>query len=149
MAHGKDAVEPLPAFVFLYPMHQYGFRRRHDAPTMGESMQVLKALVVFMGVLIVVGMGILAYGISVKFGQKTEQEAVSSTPSRTPAAAPWPGDIEVTIPAGAQVAETIAAEGRMIVRLALPDGRQRFVVVDLVGGRQLGAVELAPQGGAK
>jgi len=109
---------------------------------MGESMRALKALVIFMGVLIVVGMGILAYGISVKFGQSVEREAAAS-------ARRWPSDISVAVPAGAEVAETIVADGRMVVRLALPDGGQRFVVVDLVGGRQLGTVELAPQGGAK
>lgn len=144
MVRGKDAVEPLPAFVFLYPVYQYCFRRRHDAPTMGESMQALKALVIFMGVLIVVGMGILAYGISVKFGQKVEEEAAASATPRAAASMPWPGDVTVVVPAGARVAETIVAEGRMIVRIALPDGGQRFIVVDLVGGRQLGAVELTP-----
>lgn len=146
MARGKDAVEPLPAFVFLYPVYQYCIRRHHDAPTMGESMQALKALVIFMGVLIVVGMGILAYGISVKFGQNVEEEPAVSAPPRAAALHPWTSDIEETIPAGAKVLETVMAEGRMIVRLAMPDGGQRFVVVDLVGGRKLGTFELKPQG---
>lgn len=116
---------------------------------MGESMQALKALVIFMGVLIVIGMGILAYGISVKFGEQVEQEATTSPgpPAMTPPS--WDGDLAVAVPAGAQVAETLVAEGRMIVRLALPDGGQRYVVVDLATGRRLGAVDLSPREGAR
>lgn len=149
MAPGEDAVEPLPALVFLYRVYQDILRRRHDAPTMGESMQALKALVIFMGVLIVVGMGILAYGISVKFGHQAEDATAASAGRRAMPAAPWPEDIRVAVPAGARVAETVVAESRMIVRLALPDGGHRFVVVDLVGGRRLGTVDLTPEGGAR
>lgn len=148
MARGQDAVEPLPALVVLDPVYQYVFRRRHVAPTMGESMQALKALVVFMAVLIVIGMVILAYGISLRFGKMAGDEA-APPPPRAGAIAPWPGDLAIAVPAGAQVADTVVAEGRMIVRLALPDGGNRFIVVDLATGTTLGAVELTPQGGTR
>ena len=61
----------------------------------------------------------------------------------------WTGDLKVAVPAGARVAETVVADGQMIVRLSLADGRQRYLVFDLGTGKQLGAIELQPGGGVQ
>jgi len=119
-------------------------------------MQALKALVIFLGVLIVIGMGVLAYGIMLKFEEwqaKKESEVapaplVEVVPSgNVPVVAEvWTGDLKVAVPAGARVAETVVAEGQMIVRLSLPDDSQRYLIFDLGTGRQIGAIELQPGG---
>jgi hypothetical protein len=58
----------------------------------------------------------------------------------------WTGDLKVAVPAGARVAETVVADGQMIVRLSLPDDSQRYLIFDLGTGRQIGAIELQPGG---
>ena len=119
-------------------------------------MQALKALVIFLGVLIVIGMGILAYGIMLKFGEWQAKKDGEATPAPLVAVAPaatapvvaevWTGDLKVAVPAGARVAETVVTDGRMIVRLSLADGSQRYLIFDLGTGRQIGAIELQPGG---
>lgn len=114
-------------------------------------MQALKALVIFLGVLIVIGMGILAYGIMLKFGEWQAKKDVETTPAplavTTPVVAEvWTGDLKVAIPAGARVAETVVADGQLIVRLSLADDSQRYLIFDLGTGRQIGAIELQPSG---
>jgi len=115
-------------------------------------MQALKALVIFMGVLIVIMMGVVGYGVVVKFGNVVDSgdPAAPAVPLAVPAAAVgWGGNLHVPVPAGARVAETVVADGRMVVRLALPDDRQRYLIFDLGAGRQVGAIDLEPQAGTQ
>ena len=105
-------------------------------------MRSLKALVVFMGLLIVVGLGILAYGIYLKFGDMAAREAAG--PSET-----WSGTARASIPPGGRIKETLIGDGRLVVRVALPDGGQRLIVFDLATGAKIGAIELAQEGAAQ
>ena len=112
-------------------------------------MQALKALVIFLGVLIVIMMVIVAYGIVVKFGDVMEGEEVAEVP--VPVGAPvlsgaWESNPRASMPPGARVAGTVVADGRMVVRLELPDGSQRYLVFDLDTGEQLGTIELEAEG---
>lgn len=157
MARGQDAVEPLPGLGLLNPVGQYLRWRRHCGPTLDESMKALKAIVIFMGVLIVIGMGVVAYGIMLKFDEwqakkdaGSEPPAVTAPAVTTPVVAEvWTEKLKVAIPAGAHVAETIVAEGQMIVRLSMADNRQRYLVFDLGTGKQIGTIELQPRGGVQ
>lgn len=102
-------------------------------------MQTLKGLVIFMGVLIVIMMVAVGYGIVVKFGSLADREEDSAGQ----AVDAWDGNPHVSVPAGARVVETVAADGRLVVRLALADGSARYLVFDLANGRQVGAIDLA------
>jgi hypothetical protein len=111
-------------------------------------MQALKALVFFLGILIVVMMGAVAYGIVVKFGgvMDSRDAAGPTAPAGGPVAAKaWDKNLRVAVPAGARVSETVVAGGRMIVRLVLPDDSQRYLVFDLESGAQLGMIDLEPE----
>lgn len=116
-------------------------------------MQGLKALVIFMGVLIVIGLGILAYGIATKFGGKEKQDAATTAPvaeqplslGAAAVGAPF-GDLHVTLPRDAQVVAVTPSGGLLFVRYRRLDGNEGVVVVDLAGGRQLGTVHLDLQG---
>lgn len=152
MARGQDSVEPLSGLGLLDPVAQYFRWRRHFGPTLDESMQALKALVIFLGVLIVIGMGVLAYGIMMKFDEWQAKDDGETAPAPRAAAAPagvWAGDLKVAVPAGARVAETVVADGRLIVRLSLADDSQRYLIFDLSSGTRVGAIELRPGGGAR
>ncbi len=106
-------------------------------------MQALKALVIFMGVLIIVGMGLVAYGIAVKFGKVAERDADAVVAATGQA---WPQDVRVAIPYGARIAEVTLADGRMVVQVTLADGGARLLVFDAVTGTRLGTLELVPEG---
>ncbi len=115
-------------------------------------MQALKALVYFLGILIVVMMGVVAYGIVVKFGgvMDGEDAARPAAPAGPPVVAKaWDENLRVALPAGARVAETVVAGGRMVVRLVLADGSQRYLVFDLESGRQRGVIDLEPEAEAQ
>lgn len=97
-------------------------------------MQALKALVIGMGILIIAGMAILAYGLSGKFG---------STLSK-PSAAAF-GTVRANLPAGASVDTVHVEDGNAIVHLVMPDGGAQIMVFRLSDGRQTGTIELLPQ----
>jgi hypothetical protein len=89
-------------------------------------MAALKLLVVVMGGLIVVGVGVLIYAMAVRFEAPRANYA----------------DAKLALPAGARVIDMTASGDRLVLRVALPDATERLLVVDLVRGRQIGALEL-------
>ncbi len=95
------------------------------------KLQALKILVVTMGLLIFIGLGFLAYGLAAKFGG-------ASGGGVSPLQAP----LNVTLPKGAEVTETVLGENRLLVRLTLPDGSTRLMVFNLEDGRQTGIINL-------
>jgi hypothetical protein len=104
-------------------------------------MQVVKAVVIAMGFLILVGMAILVYGLTNKFGStKSDSGAASATAG--PAAF---GTIRAGLPAGATVAGVQMQDGTILVHLTLPDGGAQILVFRLSDGRQTGTIELQPQ----
>ena len=148
MMRGEDAVEPLPGLVIRNDVGQILFLARHDGQTLDESMQALKALVIFMGALIVIMMGVVAYTIVVKFGKVGDDTAAIDV-SLIEGQGAWAGGISIALPKGARVAETVVGDGRMVVRLVLPDDSQRYLVFDLNTGKQVGTIDLAPDGGGQ
>lgn len=115
-------------------------------------MKALKALVIFLGVLIVIGMGVLAYGIMLKFdawqARKDNQPPPATVDMGSPTVVePWAGNTKVAVPAGSSVAETIVGEGQLIVRLSIPNGSQRYMIFDLSTGKQIGSIDLQPTAG--
>ncbi len=98
-------------------------------------MQAIKAMVIGMGVLIVVGMGILVYGLTSQY----EPAADGGD-----AAAAF-GTIRATLPSGATVQGTDLDGDTMLVRLGLPDGSVQIMVFRLSDGRQIGTIDLQSQ----
>ncbi|MBI2236526.1 MAG: hypothetical protein HYU60_06185 [Magnetospirillum sp.] len=101
-------------------------------------MRAIKALVIFMGVLLFAGLGLLVYAMSTKARQ-------AGTPTAPPAgtAAEF-GRVEVTVPAGARIEQMVAAGERVVLRLS-GTGPERLLVLDPAAGRLVGSFELAPQ----
>ncbi len=99
-------------------------------------MRSLKALVIIMGILIVLGLGLFAWGISTKLGEmaKGGDAAVAVTP--------WAAPVDVAIPPGARVTEARAEDGRLIVSLRFDNGDSRILLFDLETGQRIGAIRL-------
>ena len=129
-------------------------------------MQALKALVIFLGVLILAGMAVIAVTLYNRatdpergFFRKTPESASApisaSTPASTPVRTPVPNaastagarafaETRISTAAGSRVLGMTAAGDRLILRLALAGGGERLIVVDLVTGGVLGRIEVAP-----
>ena len=96
-------------------------------------MQALKALVVFMGILIFIAMGFLVYGLLTRGDDAEEPKYVTGSSF---------GLIEQQLPAGASVSGTSLQDGRLVVRLRLAKGGAEIRIFDLVSGASLGVIRL-------
>ncbi len=94
-------------------------------------MQALKVIVIGMGVLIVIGMGLLAYGVTAGFGSLGERASAKGF-----------GTVRARLPAGATIVQSTHDGDRLSVRLSLPDGGARIMIFHLGDGRQIGTIEL-------
>lgn len=92
-------------------------------------MRGLKALVIGMGVLIIVGVVFLIYAIVQKAGQGGLDGGA-------------PVEAQVALPPGAQVVETRLGDGKILLRLRLADGTGRLIVIDAVSGKPTGRIDL-------
>ncbi len=124
-------------------------------------MWILKGLVIGMGVLIVIGMAVFAYGLYQKItdpeftffaaepGDGAPASASASASAPPPAPAPAPpgaafGTIAVPLPEGCVLARVIPEGDRLYLRIG-PAGRcERVVVVDVATGSVLGTIAVQP-----
>jgi hypothetical protein len=117
-------------------------------------MRALKALVIGMGILIILGIALVGYGVY-RRGQAPEppkpvaaQPPVPQAPAPPPPAPSPPkpyGPIAIAMPPGSRVIDSQASNGRLVVELELLDGSRRNVVVDLATGALIGTIDLKPQ----
>lgn len=106
-----------------------------------------KIAVVVMGIMIFVGLGVIAYTIATRLAGGGEEEAATqSVAVEAPRGSSAKfGSVEVTIPAGARLGPAQFDDGRMILQMSLPDGRVRLLVIDLATGTELGTLDLSPE----
>jgi hypothetical protein len=101
-------------------------------------MKSIKALVIFMGLLIVAGLGLLVYGLA---------NGISDLPGT----GAGPGGFDaasVALPAGCKLAEARLDEGRLVLRVEGPADRpdcQLVILLDPASGAELGRITVAPQ----
>ncbi len=100
-------------------------------------MQSIKALVIFMGLLIVAGLGLLVYGVVNQVSDGSDAGAPGGFDAAT-----------VTLPAGCILAEAHLEAGRLVLRAEGPSGRpdcQQVILLDPASGAELGRITIAPQ----
>jgi hypothetical protein len=96
-------------------------------------MRALKAMVIGMGVLIIIGVIVLVVLVAQKSGDQIGGVLAEGKP---PVAA------NVTLPAGAEILETRVGGERIVLRLRLADGNGRILILDAATGRLTGQTEL-------
>jgi len=107
-----------------------------------QGIKAIKALVAFMGVLIVAGLGLLGYGLmTTKNGAKPR--AATSAALSTVAVEDF-GAVTVPVPAGARVEQTLVAGERVVLRLGGAGG-ERILVLDPAAGTVAGSFVLVPE----
>lgn len=116
-------------------------------------MKALKIAVVVMGVMIVVGLAVIAATIVGRLGGKTAEPepavTMSLTPGTAPAAAPGAplatfDRATVPLPSGSRLQQIVPAGDRLVLHLAGEGGRDVLMVLDMAGGRVLGSFLLEP-----
>ncbi len=117
-------------------------------------MQALKALVIFLAVLIVAGMALLVYGLITRSGGPESARdsarggapAAAGTPAAGPAAAVDFGTLDLAIPDGYSLAGSELTGDRLVVHINGQAGRgcQQLIIVDLTSGREVGRVKAVP-----
>jgi hypothetical protein len=100
-----------------------------------QTLALLKSLVIGMGVLILLGVVAVAYGIYGKMDRRPDAAGPASLK-------PF-GDIVVPGP-GCAIADVRPDGDRLYMRLGPTGPCARVVVVDLAAGRVLGTVSVAP-----
>jgi hypothetical protein len=123
------------------------------APDWTETMQALKALVIFMGVVIVIGVavvGVTIYNRMNRLGETAPtSEATADSQATPPAVAtgetlPAFGDTSVPLPDGCRVVEMVPAGNRLLLHVGSPPRCNSILVVDLATGSLLGSIDLSP-----
>jgi hypothetical protein len=105
-----------------------------------SSVRALKALVIFLGVLIVGGVVVIGLTIYERATAPSEQSALPDAPPAVSAAGF--GARRIGLPQGADVIEAVAEGDKLILVVALPEGAQRVIVLDLASGAELGRFDL-------
>jgi hypothetical protein len=99
-------------------------------------MRALKALVIVMGVMLLVGFIALIVVIAERASKKTADRPAIPATGQPLTAAP------VELPRGARIENMAAGTDRVVVDLVLPDGEHRLLVIDLATGRNLVTIPL-------
>jgi len=108
-----------------------------------------KIAVVVMGVMILGGLGVIAYTVTTRLGGDGGKPAPAAPVAAPEAPVTLPvqtgfGNVQVTIPKGARPGPAQFDDGRMILQMTLADGRIRLLILDLGSGTELGTIDLAP-----
>jgi hypothetical protein len=114
-------------------------------------MQALKALVIFLAVLIVAGMALLVYGLMTRTGGDDGGQVAAGAPAAGAMGAPRTpavdfGTLDLAIPDGCSLAGSELSGDRLVVHVNGQAGRgcQQIIIFDLVSGRELGRVKAVP-----
>ncbi|OAN50518.1 hypothetical protein A6A04_18160 [Paramagnetospirillum marisnigri] len=105
-------------------------------------MKAIKALVVFLGILLMAGLGLMGYGLFAKKAQYKGMAAPAPAAS-APASADF-GTVAIPVPAGSRIEQVTAAGERVVLRLS-GAGPDRLLVLDPAQGRVVGGFVLAPE----
>lgn len=99
-------------------------------------MRALKALVIFLGVLIIGGLVVIGLTIY----QRTRAPAVGAAAPEVALAGF--GTRRINLPQGADIVSAVAEGDRLVLIVVLPQGEQRVIVIDMASGDEIGRIEV-------
>lgn len=103
---------------------------------LAPNMRALKLLVIVLGVLLLLGIGVLAATVvwRIEHGRPASAKSAPTVTAQ-----------RVILPAGAKVVATDVDAGRLVARIELPGGGVRVVVFDLATGGEVATIDLVTQ----
>lgn len=108
------------------------------------SVSPLKFLVVAMGVLIVVGVGVVAVTIYSRIGAGKPIVPTPAAPEFRTSPLQSFGDHRLLLPRQSRVVEMTSEGGRLFLRVDPPGPEEVIFVIDLATGRTLGTLTVTP-----
>lgn len=108
------------------------------------NIRLLKALVIFMGVLIVLGIIAVGYGLYLKAGGGKPAPSASA-PARLAAPAE-PFELTVKLAPGEAIVDVSYPDDRIALRLARQDGAERILLIDARTGEVRSTIRIEPSG---
>src|SRR6201996_2268888 len=109
------------------------------ATAIGQSMKALKTLVISMALLIVVGIGLVGYGLT------RGKPSVSTTLESTSASVKGGYFAsELPVPQGARLEQVTSTGDRLVLRFSSAEG-ERLVLLDEHTGQLAGTIALIPE----
>ena len=105
-------------------------------------MQVVKALVIGLGVLLVGGVALLVYGISQKASNPQYRMFHSTSPASAPLAAF--GEARIPLPADCSVVEMKPDGPHIYLRIGPAGPCERIIIIDTQTGQTTGSIWLRP-----
>lgn len=106
------------------------------APTVNNVSGLLKAFVILGGVMLVIGMLLLAVMIVLRAG------GAGGAPERGPAAS---GPVDLALPAGVRVSQVVIEGKRLVLLGEGADGQQYVAVVDADSGERKTLIRVMPE----
>jgi hypothetical protein len=106
-------------------------------------MKALKGLVAFLGLLLVIGLGVLGYGLYTKAHVKGAGAGAAAAVGSAPVLTEF-GTVQVPLPAGSKIEQMSTAGERVVLRLS-GGGPERLLVIDPGQGRIAGQFVLTPE----
>ncbi len=106
-----------------------------------RQVRTLKIVVIVMTILLVLGFALLIAGLyheATKIGEKDASEQ-----QRAAAAASAGGEIDLPVPAGAEITRIVADAGRVILHVQAKSGDE-IVIVDTAHGNRITRLRLTP-----
>ncbi len=103
------------------------------APNVNNVSGLLKAFVILGGVMLLIGMILLAIMIVIRAGAAPERELVSS------------GPVDLALPAGVRISQVVADGKRLVLMGEGTDGQQYIAVVDADSGERKTLIRVTPE----
>lgn len=107
-------------------------------------MQALKAIVIFLGILILAGTTVVAVTIVKRLGGTAETSTESGAEPRAVVRPAGFGEASVAIPEGCRVEALDTAGERLVLRLGSGGRCEQILILDMATGSLLGRLTLAP-----
>jgi hypothetical protein len=110
-------------------------------------MQALKSLVIGLGILIVVSIGLLGWGMYTKLSTPRGDDAATGSASSAnvaPAVPPAFGEVRLSVPAGCSIVEMRPSADRLFLRLGPAGACERIIMLDTASGKVVGSVLVTP-----
>lgn len=94
--------------------------------------------------MIVVGIGLVAYGIYVKYGSSGDKQSGASAAPAPPVFGQSFGEIRLPLPADCSIAEIRPEGDRLYLRTGPAGPCERLFLIDTAQGRIVGTISLHP-----
>ncbi|AWU97273.1 hypothetical protein [Azospirillum ramasamyi] len=105
-------------------------------------MQILKALVVIMGVMIIAGSTFLGVEVYKRMSDPNRTSLTANAPAPAQAV-----DVTLDVPAGSRIGEVLAVGNRVLFKVTLPEGADRLYLMDPRNGAVTATITAGPISG--